>query len=38
MNLYVIRHGQTDINKKHYYNCRNDEDINQTGIAQAEAE
>ena len=37
MNLYVIRHGQTDINKKHYYNCRNDEDINQTGIAQAEA-
>lgn len=35
MNLYVIRHGQTDINQKHYYNCRNDEDLNETGVLQA---
>lgn len=37
MNLYVIRHGQTDINLRKCYNCRNDEDLNETGVAQAEA-
>lgn len=32
MKLYVIRHGQTNCNKENRYNCRYDEDINQTGI------
>ncbi len=35
MKLYVIRHGQTDLNKEDKYNCRYDEDINETGIKQA---
>ncbi len=35
MKLYVIRHGQTDCNKENRYNCRYDEDINETGIKQA---
>lgn len=35
MKLYVIRHGQTNCNKNHRYNCRYDEDINETGIDQA---
>lgn len=35
MNLYVIRHGQTDFNKENKYNCRYDEDINAVGIQQA---
>ena len=36
MKLYVIRHGQTDCNLNEKYNCRFDEDINETGIEQAE--
>ncbi|MNI46592.1 Phosphoserine phosphatase 1 [compost metagenome] len=36
MKLYVIRHGQTNCNKEHKYNCRLDEDINEIGIKQAE--
>ena len=36
MKLYVIRHGQTRCNVENKYNCRLDEDINQTGIKQAE--
>lgn len=35
MKLYIIRHGQTDCNKNHRYNCRYDEDINETGVEQA---
>lgn len=35
MKLYVIRHGFTDCNKEHKYNCRYDEDINEIGIEQA---
>lgn len=35
MKLYVIRHGQTNCNKEHKYNCRYDEDINEIGIEQA---
>lgn len=35
MKLYVIRHGQTNYNLEHKYNCRYDEDINETGIRQA---
>lgn len=35
MKLYVIRHGQTNCNKENKYNCRYDEDINETGIEQA---
>lgn len=35
MKLYVIRHGQTNCNKNHRYNCRYDEDLNETGIEQA---
>ena len=35
MKLYVIRHGETDCNKENKYNCRYDEDINETGIEQA---
>ncbi len=36
MKLYVIRHGQTNCNKEKRYNCRLDEDINETGVKQAE--
>lgn len=35
MKLYVIRHGQTNCNKEKKYNCRYDEDINETGIKEA---
>ncbi len=35
MKLYVIRHGQTQCNLENKYNCRYDEDINETGIEQA---
>lgn len=35
MNLYVIRHGETNLNKEERYNCRIDEDINEEGIKQA---
>jgi alpha-ribazole phosphatase len=35
MNLYVIRHGQTNLNNEKRYNCRIDEDINEIGINQA---
>lgn len=35
MKLYVIRHGQTDCNEENKYNCRLDEDINETCIKQA---
>lgn len=34
--IYVIRHGKTDMNAQHKYNCRIDEDINAAGILQAE--
>ena len=36
MKLYVIRHGETECNLAGKYNCRFDEDINETGIEQAE--
>ena len=36
MKLYVIRHGQTNYNKQGKYNGQYDEDINETGIKQAE--
>lgn len=36
MNLYVMRHGQTNCNVERRYNCRLDEDINAKGIEQAE--
>lgn len=35
MKLYVIRHGLTNCNVEHKYNCRYDEDINEIGIEQA---
>ena len=35
MKLYVIRHGQTNMNLEERYNCRIDEDINENGIIQA---
>ena len=35
MKLYAIRHGLTDLNVKGIYNGLIDEDINETGIAQA---
>lgn len=35
MNLYVMRHGETDLNKKNVYNCRIDEDLNSDGINEA---
>lgn len=37
MKIYVMRHGRTDDNDKQILNGRNDEDINETGIAQATA-
>lgn len=36
MKLYVARHGRTDNNDRGVFNGRNDEDINATGIRQAE--
>lgn len=33
--LYVVRHGKTNMNEQHRYNCRIDEDINERGILQA---
>ena len=36
MKIYAIRHGQTDSNIKRIYNGAINEDINETGIAQAE--
>lgn len=36
MKLYVIRHGRTNNNDAGILNGRNDEDINETGIHQAE--
>ncbi len=36
MRLYVLRHGQTDVNLMGLINARNDEDLNETGIRQAE--
>lgn len=35
--LYLIRHGQTDLNRAQRWNCQADEDINAEGIRQAEA-
>ncbi|MCQ2484943.1 MAG: histidine phosphatase family protein [Clostridia bacterium] len=37
MKIYVMRHGRTNDNDKQILNGRNDEDINETGIAQATA-
>lgn len=37
MNLYVVRHCQTNSNKNKLFNGRNDEDINEYGIEQAKA-
>ena len=36
MKIYITRHGQVDSNYKKIYNVSNDEDINETGIKQAE--
>ena len=36
MKLYVIRHGRTKCNDENKYNGKLDEDINETGIKQAE--
>lgn len=35
MNLYVVRHCQTNSNKNKLFNGRNDEDLNEYGIEQA---
>ena len=35
MKIYIVRHGQTKCNVENKYNCRLDEDINETGIEQA---
>ena len=35
MNIYIMRHGQTNLNKEKRYNCRIDEDINDIGEKQA---
>lgn len=36
MKLYVIRHGQTDINLYNQINSLNDDDLNETGIKEAQ--
>lgn len=36
MKIYTIRHGYTNMNKKHLYNGQIDEDINEEGIKGAE--
>ena len=35
MKIYVIRHGQTDVNIENKINSLNDDDLNETGIIQA---
>lgn len=35
MKIYVIRHGETDVNLQNRINSLNDDDINETGIKQA---
>ena len=35
--IYIIRHGQTDLNKKHILQGRVDEPLNEDGILQAKA-
>ena len=35
MKIYVIRHGETDVNLQNRINSLNDDDINATGIKQA---
>lgn len=35
MNLFIVRHGQTDSNKKHKLSSNTDEDLNETGYKQA---
>ena len=35
MKIYVIRHGQTDVNLENKINALNDDDLNETGIMQA---
>ena len=35
MKIYVIRHGETNINLENKINALNDDDLNETGIAQA---
>lgn len=35
MKLYVIRHGETDVNLENKINALNDDDLNETGIQQA---
>ena len=37
MKVYAVRHGQVDSNFKKIHNVSNDEDINETGIKQAES-
>ncbi len=36
MEIYVIRHGQTDVNINNLINSWNDDDLNKTGIIEAE--
>ena len=35
MNLYIVRHGQTDVNLEKCINSLNDDDLNEIGIIQA---
>ncbi len=37
MKIWITRHGQTDLNKKHLMQGRSDFPLNETGIAQAQA-
>lgn len=37
MKIYVIRHGETDVNVQNRINALNDDDLNETGINQAKA-
>ena len=36
MKIYIIRHGETNINVENRINSLNDEDLNEEGIKQAE--
>lgn len=37
MNLFIVRHGQTEANVYQLFNGRNEKDLNQTGIDQAKS-
>lgn len=36
MKIFLVRHGQTEANANHLFNGRNEKDLNETGVSQAQ--